>query len=139
MNFRKTIKDDVEIGVTPLIDEVFILLIFFMVTTTFNRNSELKIDLPEAATKVESDQERMIEIAIDANGQFYVNGVGLKGVQQGTLVKALAKVLGDNESLPVSIKADAKTPHQAVITAMDAASQLGLNRISLATSLSGGN
>ena len=138
MNFRKNRKDEVEIGLTPLIDVVFILLIFFMVTTTFNRNSELKIDLPEAATKAEPQQERVIEIAINAKGEFYVNGSHLQGVQHGTLVKALAKVLGDNKTLPVSIKADAKTPHQAVITAMDAASQLGLNRISLATSLGGG-
>lgn len=135
MNFRKDTKDEIEIGLTPLIDVVFILLIFFMVTTTFNRNSELKIDLPEAATKADPSQDRMIEIAINATGTFYVNQVELVGTQQGTLVKALAKVLGENKTLPVAIKADAKTPHQAVITAMDAASQLGLNRISLATSL----
>lgn len=137
MNFRKNPKDEIEIGLTPLIDVVFILLIFFMVTTTFNRNSELKIDLPEAATEAKPEQERVIEIAISAEGEFYVNGLHLQGVQHGTLVKAIAKVLGDNETLPVSIKADAKTPHQSVITAMDAASQLGLNRISLATSLGG--
>lgn len=135
MNFRRHTRDEIEIGLTPLIDVVFILLIFFMVTTTFNRNSELKIDLPEAATKAEPSQERMIEIAIDAKGVFYVNQKKITGTQQGTLMKAISIVLGENKSLPVAIKADAKTPHQAVITAMDAASQLGLNRISLATSL----
>ncbi|MGV6859707.1 MAG: ExbD/TolR family protein [bacterium] len=137
MNFRKQRSDEVEIGLTPLIDVVFILLIFFMVTTTFNRNSELKIDLPEATTEVKASQEKTIEIAIDASGHFYVNNVQIIGTQSGTLVKAIRKVLGNNKTLPVTIKADGKTPHQAVITAMDAASQLGLNRLSLATSISG--
>ncbi len=137
MNFRKQQADEVEIGLTPLIDVVFILLIFFMVTTTFNRNSELKIDLPEATTEAKASQEKTIEIAIDASGHFYVNNVQVIGTQGGTLVKAIRKVLGNNKTLPVTIKADGKTPHQAVITAMDAASQLGLNRLSLATSIGG--
>ncbi len=137
MKFKKQKDDEVEIGLTPLIDVVFILLIFFMVTTTFDRNSELRIELPEAATENKVSQEKTIEIAIDASGNFYVNTVQVIGVQRGTLVKAMSQVLGDEKSLPVTIKADGKAPHQAVITAMDAASQLGLNRLSLATSIGG--
>lgn len=137
MKFRSR-KDarDLSIDLAPLIDVVFILLIFFMVTTTFDRSSELRIDLPEAsATAAKQDMADTLEIAIDSKGQFYLNQVKVNGTSRKTLYLALSKVVGDNKKVPVVLKADAMTPHQAVITAMDAAGRLGLSRLSIATNI----
>ncbi len=139
MNFRHSSREqDVEISITPLIDVVFILLIFFMVTTTFDRNAELRIDLPEASSKEKPQHQEVLEIDIDANGRYYVNQVEVVGTQAKTLMMAMRKSLQDGKPVPVLIRADAKTPHQAVVTAMDVAGRLGLNRISIATSFSDG-
>lgn len=136
MKFRARAEEDLTIGLTPLIDVVFILLIFFMVTTTFNRTSELRIDLPEASASEAKPDQKKLEIAIDAQGQFYINQVKVVGTSRKTLALALRKMLGKDKNLPVIIKADAMTPHQSVITVMDVAGRLGLNRLSIATSIS---
>ena len=139
MNFRhRSGEQDVEISLTPLIDVVFILLIFFMVTTTFDRNSELRIDLPEASSKEKPHHQDVLEIDIDASGRYYVNQVEVVGTNAKTLMLAMRKSLKNGKPVPVVIRADAKTPHQAVVTAMDVAGRLGLNRISIATSFSDG-
>jgi len=137
LNFNK--KDDEEevgVNVTPLIDVVFILLLFFMVTTTFNRHSELRIDLPEATAEVQPEQTKQLEVAIDAEGRYFVNGSKVVNTKLESLLLTLRKEIGNDKEMPVSIRADAKTPHQAVITAMDAVSKLGLTRMSIATTQS---
>lgn len=133
MNFQKRDEEEVGVNLTPLIDVVFILLLFFMVTTTFNRHSELRIDLPEASTESQPEQQKQLEIAIDATGTYYVNGTQMINTKAETLLLALRKAIGNDKEVPVSIRADAKTPHQSVITAMDAASKLGLTKMSIAT------
>lgn len=133
MNFRPREEEEVGVNLTPLIDVVFILLLFFMITTTFNQYSELRIDLPEASSKTQPEQQKQIEIAIDATGRYYLNGRQLANSQAKTLITALREHVGDDRDVPVSIRADAKTPHQSVITAMDSASKLGLTRMSIAT------
>lgn len=138
MNFRTNRKqEDSLIDLAPLIDVVFMLLIFFMVTTTFKPSSQLKIDLPEATTEAKPQEEQSLEIAIDANGRYYVDQVEVIGTQSKVLMLAVQKALGDRRSPLVVIKADAKTPHQSVITALDVAGKLGLSRISIATNLAG--
>ena len=136
MKFSNRTEEELSIGLTPLIDVVFILLIFFMVTTTFNRSSELRIDLPEASASKSAEADKKLEIAIDAKGQYYINQVKVIGVGRKTLYLALRKVVGGNRDRTVVIKADAAATHQSVINAMDAAGRLGLNRISIATSFS---
>lgn len=133
MNFRKKEEEEVSVNLTPLIDVVFILLLFFMVTTTFNRHSELSIELPEASAESQPEQEKRLEIAIDSTGRYYVNGQQMANTKAETLLLAIRKVIGNDKEIPVSIRADAKTPHQSVITAMDAASKLGLSKMSIAT------
>ena len=135
MKFQTRDREELTIGLTPLIDVVFILLIFFMVTTTFDRSSELRIDLPEATTKASAAKQDQIEIAIDAQGQYFINQVKVVSTRPKTLYFALQKVLGNRKNIPVTIKADGKTPHQSVVTAMDVAGRLGLNRLSIATSI----
>lgn len=134
MNFRPDRKEDnVEINLTPLIDVVFLLLIFFMVSTTFDRHAKLKVQLPEASAKMEQKQEDPIVLSIDANGKYYINDRQVVNTQLDTLKKALLKSIGDKKDVALVLRADAKTPHQSVVRAMDAASQLGLTRLSIAT------
>lgn len=134
MNLQPGGEDEPEVNLTPLIDVVFLLLIFFMVSTTFEQQSRIQIELPEAtATPVEVEEES-IEIIIDAQGRYFIGEEQVVNTELKTLKSAISKVVGDREAVPVTIRADANTPHQAVITALDAASQLGLTRISLATS-----
>ena len=135
MNFQTRKREELTIGLTPLIDVVFILLIFFMATTTFDRSSELRIDLPEATTKAPPAKQNRIEIAIDAQGQYFINQVKVVSTRPKTLYFALQKVLGKRKHVPVTIKADGQAPHQSVVTAMDVAGRLGLNRLSIATSI----
>lgn len=132
MNFRSRKDRSVNIDLTSLIDVVFLMLIFFMVSTTFDRDTRIKVDMPEASeTKQEEQKQEPIKITIDAQGRFYVNDEVLINTEFKTLKRTLEKQIADLKELPpVQILADAKTPHQAVMTAMDAASQLGLVNMS---------
>jgi biopolymer transport protein ExbD len=134
MKFKQQSQEGVDINLTPLIDVVFLLLIFFMVTTTFNQESELKINLPQATEKPKPQQEeKSLELIVDASGQYYINGRAVVNTQAQTLVAALGKAMTGSQNLPLTIRADARTPHQAVVTAMDSAAKLGLTRIFIAT------
>ncbi len=139
MNLKPDRKDDIDLNLTPLIDVVFLLLIFFMVSTTFEKTSKLKIDLPEASAKATQQADKKITIGIDVKGNFYVNDRQLVNTQINTLKIALTKVAEGNRDIPVILRADAKTPHQSVVTAMDAASQLGMTRLSISTLETGGS
>ena len=135
MKFRRKARENVDIGLAPLIDVVFILLLFFVVTTTFTRETQLQVDLPEAASgspPQESEQKRL-EVVIDVSGNFSLNGKSLVKHDLNTLMAALSKESGGDTSLPMIISADGKTPHQAVITAMDAARKLGFAHLRITT------
>jgi biopolymer transport protein ExbD len=134
MNLQPGGEDEPEVNLTPLIDVVFLLLIFFMVSTTFEHQSRIQIELPEATASPDEIEKESIEIIIDAQGRYFIGEEQVVNTELKTLKSALSKVLGDRKAVPVTIRADASTPHQAVITALDATSQLGLTQISLATS-----
>jgi biopolymer transport protein ExbD len=134
MNLRPERSDErVDINLTPLIDVVFLLLIFFMVSTTFDRHAKLKVELPEASAKPAQVQQEPVVIAIDAKGNYFIDDRQLVNTKLETLKIALRKTVADKEDVSLVLRADAKTPHQAVVRAMDAASQLGLTRLSIAT------
>ncbi|MGD8873507.1 MAG: biopolymer transporter ExbD [Gammaproteobacteria bacterium] len=134
MNLQPSTPDEPEVNLTPLIDVVFLLLIFFMVSTTFEHQSRIQIELPEATAEATRLEDESLEIIIDAQGRFFIGEEQVVNTELNTLKGAISKTVGEREGIPVIIRADAKTPHQAVITALDATSQLGLTRISLATS-----
>lgn len=136
MNFRRQKLDEAGVNLTPLIDVVFLLLIFFMVSTTFTRETQLKIDLPEAASgeTAESPDLQQIELTISASGEVAINDKVLIEATLDKLKSALQRESAGDTSLPVIITADAQTPHQSVITVMDAAGQLGFSRLRLTTS-----
>ena len=140
MNLRPKRPDDPEINLTPLIDTVLMLLIFFMVSTTFKDDVRMEVKLPEAkGEKAKAEAPQLLEVIIDREGRFYVNQEQVVDREPATLKRALSGALAAREDseagtkdLPLLIKADANTPHQAVITVMDVASQLGLARIAFA-------
>jgi biopolymer transport protein ExbD len=134
MNLQPGDTDEPDVNLTPLIDVVFLLLIFFMVSTTFEHQSRIKIDLPEASAAPTSQEDESLEILIDAQGRYFIGDQQVVNTTATTLKSAISKAVGEREGLAVIIRADATTPHQAVITALDVTSQLGLTHISLATS-----
>lgn len=133
MNFKRQNREAVDVNLTPLIDIVFLLLIFFMVSTTFTKENHLSIDLPEATAEASETQPQAIEILISASGEYSINDQTLINHQLDTLKRGLQKALADRQTAPVVITADAKTPHEAVVRAMDAAGQLGLVNLSITT------
>ena len=134
MNLRPERSDErVDVNLTPLIDVVFLLLIFFMVSTTFDRHAKLKVELPEASARTEQQLEEPVVLSIDAKGNYFINDRQVVNTQLETLKIALQKTVADKKDVSLVLRADAKTPHQSVVRAMDAASQLGLTRLSIAT------
>lgn len=133
MKFKRQVQAEDNINLTPLIDVVFLLLIFFMVSTTFTKETHLSVDLPEANGAVATESNQNIDILIAADGTFSINGKVLVNRKLETLKAALTKVAEGNFNRPMTLTADAKTPHQAVVTAMDAAGQLGFVHLSITT------
>ena len=134
MNLRPGHKEEsVEVNLTALIDVVFLLLIFFMVTTTFDRHAKLKVSLPEASTKAVQQQVEPLVLSIDAKGNYFINDRQVVNLSHDTLETAIQKTIGDDRDIAMILRADANTPHQSVVRAMDAASQLGLTKLSIAT------
>jgi biopolymer transport protein ExbD len=131
VNFRRQSKEELSVNLTPLIDIVFLLLIFFMVSTTFTKESQLSISLPEATSEASAVPPMAIEILITDAGTYSINGQSLVNSQLETLKKGITKVLEGRETAPVVISADAKATHESVVRAMDAAGQLGLINLSI--------
>ena len=125
--------EEPDVNLTPMIDVVFLLLLFFMVSTSFIRESSLKVDLPEASGEAMVEQETPIDIVINAEGSFSINDVNLFDNSREAIAKALKAVAGDNKDPHVIISADANTDYQNIVTAMDTAQQLGYTRLTLAT------
>lgn len=131
MNLRPRRSEPPRIDITPLIDVVFLMLIFFMVSTTFDRQTQLKVDLPEASsTETESQPVERIEITIDARGQFYVNERELVQHTAEMLRRTLDKLAEGREDMPVIVSGDRNAPLQSMMTVLDVAAQLGLTRLS---------
>jgi len=132
MKFRRHQRqNNFRVNLTPLIDTVFLLLIFFMMTTTFNRESQLNIDLPEASGEHASQQDDVIRIIINGQGEYAINDVdhSLINTQLDTLKRALKEAAGDLENPPLLLSADENAPHHAVMKAMEAARDLGFVRL----------
>jgi len=134
VNLRRSRGEEPEVNLTPLIDVVFILLIFFMVSTTFQKESQIKIELPEASGEPVEDRKELLEIVIDAEGRYFIDQQQVVNTELDTLKRAIQKYLGKQTDLPVVIRADRSTPYESVVRAMDATAQLGLVKMSLATS-----
>ena len=125
--------DDFEINVIPLIDVMLTLLMFFVLTATFDQTARLKVSLPQASEAAEAEPETGLTIQVDSDGRYFIDNNEVLNPSVDTLKDALVQIAGDDRSRPVMIRADAQTANQAVVTAMDALGQVGFTRLSIAT------
>lgn len=131
MKFRRQSRELEPMNLISLIDVMFFLLIFFMLSSTFTKETHLGVELPEATGTPSVDEKQKVEIVIGEQGSFSINGQSLVNNEVETLKSAILKVSDGKTDLPLLLTADAKTPHQYVVTAMDVAGQLGFVRISI--------
>ena len=133
MKFKRKIREELPINITPLIDVVFLLLIFFMVTTTFTRETRLMVNLPEADAAPSEALPDQVEITVSRNGTYTINGRPLVNSEIATLMQGLELATQSDRSVPILLIADAEATHQSVVTAMDGIGKLGFTRLSIAT------
>ena len=133
MMFRQKSLEEPDLNLTPLIDVVFLLLIFFMVSTTFNKSSELSIDLPESSGKITEHKTFIVEISLDQQGRIFINDKRLVNSKIRTLKHALQLTAKGHKDPQIVISADKSTPYQFIIKTMDAVRQLGLSNMTFAT------
>ena len=131
MQFKRQKKSTAEVNLTSLIDVVFLLLIFFMVSTTFTDKTELAIDLPEAKGQLQMEAPDAIEVVVNQEGDYAVNGKRLLNTQFDTLKSAISKTADGNVDRAFIVTADAQSSHQSVVKVMDAAGQLGFKKLSI--------
>ena len=134
MNFRPHPHDEPEINLVPLIDVILVLIIFFVVTATFDARSVLKLQLPKATGEpAAADSQRPLAVLINADGRYFVDDREVLRDDVESLKATLAEVAGSDRNRKVLLRADARTPHQAVVTAYDALGQLGFREVMIAT------
>jgi biopolymer transport protein ExbD len=127
------LRDEPEIGLVPLIDVVLTLIIFFVVTTTFEDRAALKVELPEASTRPTEAVKDPLLVVVDGQGKFHVGGNEVLDSKPAALRLAIEQVAGSDRERPVTLRADARAPTQGLITAMDVLGQLGFTQVSIAT------
>jgi biopolymer transport protein ExbD len=134
MNFQRgRRRDDPEINLIPLIDVLLVILIFLMVTTTYARFAELKINLPTSGAEQTQNKPRQVEVAVDVSGNYQINNTPLALASIDALADAMKRAAGSEPEPVVVINADARTSHQSVINVMEAARRVGISRITFAT------
>ena len=135
MNLRPVRKRSPDVNLTPLIDVVFLLLIFFMVSTTFQKDAVIEVELPGVSPETsapEAEPPESIELTVDREGNYYINDKALVNNSMDTLVRAIEKEAGERRDMPFVINADAEASHQSVIRVMDAAGFSGFQKITFA-------
>lgn len=127
-------SEEPELNLISLVDIFLLLLVFFMISTTFRDEAGIKIRLPEASEKAAmTKQQEVIEVSVSADGNYRVNGQALINTSSATLASAIVKVANERRDIPITIRADARAAHQSVVTAMDVVGRLGFSVVSIAT------
>nr|WP_218848031.1 MULTISPECIES: biopolymer transporter ExbD [Xanthomonas] len=126
-------QDEPHIDLVPLIDVILVLIIFFVVTTTFDARSTLQLQLPNASDQHNPAPPRALSVLVNADGHYFINDQEVLRTDVESVKRSIAQVAGDDREQPVLLRADARTPYQAVVTAQDALGQLGFRRIAIAT------
>jgi biopolymer transport protein ExbD len=135
LKLSPTKPEEPDVNLTPMIDVVFLLLLFFMVSTSFIRESSLKVDLPEATGQTLAEKQESTDIIINEKGEFIINEITLSSPDNTQLAALLKKTVGNKQNPHIIISADANTGYQHIVSAMDVAQQLGYSRLTLATRL----
>jgi biopolymer transport protein ExbD len=141
MKLQRHSTEEPTVDLTSLIDVVFLLLLFFMVSTTFEHQALLKVDLPEASASALEDRPEVpdsLELVIDSEGRMFLNDQRLVDSDERTLRAAIEQAVGEERTLPLVLRADRLTPHHFVVTAMDVAAQMGFSNLSIATDRTAG-
>ncbi len=133
MNLRPRRREEPELNLVPMIDVVLVLLIFFMIATSLRHESKLEIRLPESSGQPLPSHLAQLEVDIDASGRYAVNGGQWLEGQDAAALKQQLQAAAQGRELPLILRADGRTPHQAVVTVLDVAGQLGLNQLAIAT------
>lgn len=137
MNFRRGDRDEPEINLIPFIDVLLVVLIFLMLTTTYSKFTELKVNLPTADAQAPKQNPNEIVVAVGSDGRYSINRQVVEGASVEALTRVLSLASQDNRETVVIISADAAATHQSVINVMDAARRAGLIQITFATQQSG--
>lgn len=133
MRFRKPVVEPLEINLTPMIDCLLFLIIFLLVATSFNHFSRINIVLPEATGMEIINEGRQIEVAVQEDGSYLVNGIALAVNNESELVNLIRQEAGDDRKMLFVIAADANATHQAVVKVMDVAGKLGFSNLNIST------
>ncbi len=133
MKVGATREDEPEINLIPLIDVLFCLILFLVLTTSFNQRAALRLQLPQAQAGIVPDERPPLIILVDVEGRYFVGNTEVTRKDVNSLKAAVAQAAGSDRTRPIVLRADGRTPHQSVITAMDALGQLGFTRLSIAT------
>lgn len=126
-------QDEPHIDLVPLIDVILVLIIFFVVTTTFDARSTLQVQLPTASDQKTTAPQSKLSVLVNADGRYFVNDQEVLRTDIESLKQIIAQLAGADREQTVLLRADARTPYQAVVTAQDALGQLGFRRIAIAT------
>lgn len=132
MKLQQEEHEEPEINLTSLIDVVFLLLIFFMVSTTFERQALLRLDLPESSTAETETVPEIVEFIITADARLFVGDQELVDSRQATVQAAMARSFGETPDAVLVVRADAEAPHRLVVRVLDAAAAEGIRRVSIA-------
>lgn len=133
MKFRKPKVEPMEMNLTPMIDCLLFLVVFLLLSTTFNQHSRLNLILPEATGVPQNQQPKKVEVAISAEGQYHVNGQALLSDSEAELMAALKQAAATDVNQPLVIAADGKANHQSVVRVMDVAGKVGFVNINIST------
>jgi biopolymer transport protein ExbD len=125
--------DEPEINLVPLIDVILVLIIFFVITTTFDARSTLQLQLPSASQQPSDTPAKALSVLVNAEGRYFVGDSEVLHTDVDALKQAITQAAGKDRDRPVLLRADGRTPHQAVVTALDALAQLNFKRVSIAT------
>ena len=125
--------DEPEINLVPMIDVILVLIIFFVVTTTFESRSVLNLQLPRAQGETAQTETTVLDVLVNADGRYFVGDREALRTDLESLKRTIVEVAGDERERRVLLRADARTPHQSVVTALDALGQLGFHDISIGT------
>lgn len=135
MNFQGQADDNVDANITPLIDVVFLLLIFFMVSTTFEHESEIQVSLPQASPNRNESDISAVKVTITPDGLVYIKDMPVAAADTEALKQQLQLAVMDIEEPMIVVNADGEASHQSVVSVMDVAHQLGIYRLSFATDI----
>ena len=133
MRFRKPTVEPLEINLTPMIDCLLFLIVFLLLATSFNHFSRLNIILPEAEGVALTEEKNSIEVAVQEDGSYLVNGITLASSDEAELTNVLQQEAGSNRDMLFVIAADANATHQSVVRVMDIAGKLGFLNLNIST------